>query len=83
MLFILIPIVWLAVATFIVAVCRSAADGDDALIAGAERSPSKAARPELVLREQDPARAREDRRLGAGEHARARGERAARSPARS
>lgn len=38
MLLIVIPLIWLAVATFVVLLCRAAADGDAALLAGGEHA---------------------------------------------
>ncbi|HEV3047126.1 MAG TPA: hypothetical protein VGY13_07165 [Solirubrobacteraceae bacterium] len=37
MIFLLIPIVWLALAAFVVVLCRMAARGDDALVAASLR----------------------------------------------
>jgi hypothetical protein len=37
MLLFAVPLIWLTIATFVVLLCRAAADGDAALLAGAER----------------------------------------------
>ncbi len=37
MLIFAVPLIWLAIAMFVVVLCRAAADGDAALIAGGER----------------------------------------------
>jgi hypothetical protein len=37
MLLFAVPLIWLAIATFVVLLCRAAADGDAALLTGAKR----------------------------------------------
>jgi hypothetical protein len=38
MLLFAVPLIWLAIATFVVLLCRAAADGDATLLAGAKRA---------------------------------------------
>jgi hypothetical protein len=38
MLLFAIPLIWLAIATFVVILCRAAADGDAALLSGAQHA---------------------------------------------
>jgi len=43
MLLFAVPLIWLAIATFVVLLCRAATDGDAAMLAGAKRAPAGAA----------------------------------------
>jgi hypothetical protein len=40
MLLFAVPLIWLAIATFVVLLCRAAADGDAALLVGVKRAPA-------------------------------------------
>jgi hypothetical protein len=41
MLLFVVPLIWLAIATFVVLLCRAAADGDAALLTGAQRASAR------------------------------------------
>ncbi len=41
MLLLTVPLIWLAIATFVVLLCRAAADGDAALLIGSKRATTR------------------------------------------
>ena len=65
MLFILIPAAWLAIAVFVVVLCRMSARGDEALMIEQRSGIPSSLLPGLVLFEDRHDRGPRDERLGA------------------